>query len=237
VTPKGNILINSDYAEKVSLLKDSIKKLGFKYKDTKILLISHAHLDHAGGSAKIRAETKARYMVMDRDVGVIQSGGKTDFRYGKEPANNYPPAIVDRVLHDGDKVTLGGSTLVAHLTAGHTKGCITWTMQVKEKGKDYHVVIVGSVGVNPGYKLVNNSNYHTIAADYAKSFAVLKALPCDIFLGAHGMYFGLEEKYALRHKGGENPFIDPQGYKKYINLKEHDYHAELAKQKRAILFL
>jgi len=230
-TPKGNILINSDLEANVPMIKASIEKLGFKFNDTKILLISHAHWDHDAGSALVKEATGATYMVMDRDVSVVESGGKTDFAYGS--SSPYTPVKVDRVLHDGDKVELGGTVLVAHLTPGHTKGCTTWTMKVTEGGKTYDVVIIGSPNVNAGYKLVNNAAYPQIAADYELTWKVLKSLPCDIFLGAHGNYFGLDEKYPRMQPGSANPFIDPEGYKKYVAQKEQDFYAELAKQKSA----
>jgi len=229
-TPQGNILINSDLESNVPMIKASIEKLGFKFKDTKVLLISHAHWDHDAGSAKIKAMTGASYMVMDADVPVVESGGKTDFQYGNSPSFLYPPTKVDRVLHDGDEVKLGGAVLVAHLTPGHTKGCTTWAMKVTEGGKTYNVVIIGSPNVNPGYRLIHNNNYPQIAGDYERMWGVLKSLPCDIFLGAHGGYFGLEEKYPLMKDGGANPFIDPSGYKKFVAQKEQDFRTELAKQ-------
>ena len=232
-TPQGNILINSDLEANVPMIEASIEKLGFHLKDTKILLISHAHWDHDAGSAKIKEMTGASYMVMDGDVPVVESGGKTDFQYGSNRDFLYPPTKVDRVLHDGDTVRLGGAVLVAHLTPGHTKGCTTWTMRVAEGGKTYDVVIVGSPNINPGYKLVHNKNYPQIAADYERMWSVLKSLPCDIFLGAHGGYFGLQEKYALLRNGAANPFIDPSGYKKFVSEKEQDFRTELAKQKLA----
>ena len=232
-TPQGNILINSDLEANVPLIQASIEKFGFKFKDTKILLISHAHWDHDAGSAKIKELTGASYMVMDADVPVVESGGKADFQYGNRPEFLYPPAKVDRVLHDSDEVKLGGAVLVAHLTAGHTKGCTTWTMKVTEGGKTYNVVIVGSPNVNQGYKLVHNDAYPQIASDYLRLFDTLKVLPCDIFLGAHGGYFGLEEKYAHRKDGAANPFVDPDGYRKFVAEKEKEFRTELAKQRLA----
>jgi len=229
-TPQGNILINSDLEANVPIIQASIEKLGFKFNDTKILVISHAHWDHDAGSAKIKERTGASYMVMDADVPVVESGGKLDFQYGNNPDFLYPPTKVDRVLHDGDEVRLGGAVLVAHLTPGHTKGCTTWTMKVTEGGKTYNVVIIGSPNVNPGYKLIHNNNYPQIAEDYVRMWAILKSLPCDIFLGAHGSYFGLEEKYPRLKDGAANPFVDPVGYKKYIAEKEQDFNTELAKQ-------
>lgn len=233
-TPRGNILINSDFEATVPMIQASVEKLGFKFKDTKILLISHAHSDHAAGSAKIKELTGAAYMVMDGDVPVVESGGKADFQYGSTPGSLYPPTKVDRVLHDGDEVKLGGTVLVAHLTPGHTEGCTTWTMKVTIGGKTYNVVVLGSPNVNPGYKLVDNKAYPEIAQDYERMWRVLKSLPCDVFLGAHGGYFGMEEKYHRLQAGGENPFVDPEGYQKYVSQKEQEFRTELAKQKEHV---
>jgi metallo-beta-lactamase class B len=232
-TPQGNVLINSDLEANVPMIQASIEKLGFKFKDTKILLISHAHYDHDAGSATVKKMTGASYMVMDADVPVVESGGKADFQYGNRRAFWYQPTKVDRVLHDGDEVKLGGTVLVAHLTPGHTKGCTTWTMKVAEGGKTYDVVIIGSPNVNPGYKLVGNTAYPQIAEDYERMWRVLKSLPCDIFLGAHGGYFGLLEKYPLMQEGRVNAFVDPDGYKKYVAEKEQEFHSELEKQRLA----
>jgi metallo-beta-lactamase class B len=233
-TPQGHILINSDLETSVPLIRASVEKLGFKFSDIKVLLISHAHWDHDGGSAAIKRLTGATYMVMDADVSVVESGGKTDFQYGNEPASLYPPTKVDRVLHDGEKVKLGRTTLVAHLTPGHTKGCTTWTMKVQEAGKIYDVVIIGSPNVNQGYKLVMNSSYPEIASDYERTFRVLKSLPVDIFLGAHGDYFDLQAKYPRLKEGAVTPFIDPAGYKTYVTDREQAFRTELAKQKAAL---
>jgi metallo-beta-lactamase class B len=229
-TPAGNILINSNLESSLPAIRDSVEKLGFKFSDTKILLISHAHWDHCAGSAGIKAATGAQYMVMDADVHDIETGGKENFHYRGSPGTYYKPAKVDRVLHDGDEVKLGGMTLVAHLTAGHTKGCTTWTLKVNDGGKAYNVVIVGSPNVNEGYKLVNNPRYPNIANDYEHTFAVLKSLPCDVFLGAHGDYYKLSEKYPRLKAGGTNPFIDPNGYREYVKDREAAFRAELKRQ-------
>jgi len=233
VTPQGHILINSDLEESVPLIRSSVEKLGFKFGDVKILLISHAHWDHDAGSTLIKEMTGAKYMVMDEDAAVVESGGKSDFQYGNVASALYRPTKVDRVLHDGDEVTLGKATLVAHLTPGHTKGCTTWTMKVQESGRTYDVVIIGSPNVNPGYRLINNPVYPRIAADYERMFTVLKSLPCDIFLGAHGSYFDMETKYSRLKKGVGLPFVDPDGYKKFVAEKESAFRAELAKQRAA----
>ncbi len=230
VTPQGDILINSNLESSVPLIKKSVETLGFKFADIKILLISHAHYDHCAGSAEVKRLTGAKYFVMEADVPVVESGGRNDFHYAADKSMWFPPTHVDDVLHDEDRVTLGGSVLTAHLTAGHTKGTTTWTMDEVEGGKTLHVVIVGSPNVNPGYKLVANNTYPQIAADYQHGFDVMKALPCDIFLGAHGGYFGLIEKYNRWKAGDRNAFIDPQGYKAYVAEREQAFQAELKRQ-------
>lgn len=233
VTPQGNILINSNLQSSPSQIRKSIESLGFKYVDTKILLISHGHYDHCAGSAEIKRETGAKYEVMAQDVPVVESGGQNDFHYAADKAFEFPPTKVDRVLHDGETVSLGGTTLTAHLTAGHTRGTTTWTLDEKEDGRMLHVVIVGSPNVNPGYKLVHNTAYPQIAADYRHEFEVLKSMPCDIFLGAHGAYFDLLAKYDRMKKGDKGAFIDPAGYKAYIADRARAFEVEIQKQSGA----
>jgi metallo-beta-lactamase class B len=220
-TPQGNILINTDFEQDVPLIGKSIEQLGFKYSDTKIILISHAHGDHDAATGLVKKETGAKLMVMDADVPEEES-----------TARGRPGAHVDRVLHDRDTVELGGSKLVAHLTPGHTKGCTTWTMQVSDGARTLNVVIVGSPNVNPGYILVGNKNYPGIAEDYVKTFSVLKSLPCDLFLGAHGAYFGMKAKYEKMKAGAANPFIDPDGYKAYIAERDDTFRKEWERQKQ-----
>ena len=232
-TSQGHILINSDLEANVPMIRASIEQLGFKFTDVKILLISHAHWDHDAGSAMVKRLTGARYMVMEGDVPVVESGGKADFQYGKDPAMLYPATRVDRVLHDGDKVTLADVVLEAHLTPGHTKGNTTWTLPVRDGDTTYQAVIIGSPNVNPGYRLVDNPNYPTIAQDYERTFRVLKSLRCDLFLGAHGSYYGLEAKYANLKAGAANPFVDEKGCAVFVSQKEGEFRAEYAKQRTA----
>ena len=219
-TPQGHILINSDFEATVPAIRASVEKLGFKFTDIKILLGSHAHGDHMEGDALVKELSGARVMAMEQDVPWLRR---------MTPGNK--PHPIDKVLRDGEQVTLGGTTLVAHLTAGHTPGCTTWTTKVDENGKSYNVLIVCSVGVNPGTVLVNNKDYPSIADDYARSFQVLRTLPVDVFLGAHGAFYGLQAKYLNLAKGGANPFIDPAGFNAYLEEKEKAFHTELAAQK------
>jgi metallo-beta-lactamase class B len=225
-TPQGHILINPDYEESVPLIRSNIEKLGFHFSDIKIILISHAHDDHAAGCALAKKLTGAKLMVMDADVAEIENGGAGDFQYHQ----HWTPVKVDRILHDQDKVTVGGTTLIARLTPGHTKGCTTWTTTVKDSGHVYQVVIVGSPNVNPGYKLVGNRQYPQIATDYERTFRVLASLPCDVFLGAHGIYYDMDDKLKRLRTGASNPFIDPEGYRAYVTERERAFRAELAAQ-------
>ena len=229
-TPQGHILINSNVEAGVPLLRSSIESLGFKFSDIKILLISHAHWDHCAASATIKKLTGAKYMVMEGDVAVVESGGKNDFQYGADASTLYAPTGVDRILKDGDEVKLGDAVLTARLTPGHTRGCTTWTMKVKDGSKQRDVVIIGSPNVNPGYKLVDNTVYPGITPDFEKTFAVLKSLPVDYFLGSHGSYFDLETKYPRMKASAANVFIDPEGYKNYVADREQAFRRELAKQ-------
>ncbi|MSR59724.1 MAG: subclass B3 metallo-beta-lactamase [Planctomycetaceae bacterium] len=229
-TPDGHFLINSGYEETVPLIRASVESLGFKMRDVKALLASHAHADHVAGHAKLKELTGAKVYVMRGDDAVIATGGQGQYLYDE---SRWIPCPVDVVLDDTQKVTLGGVTLVSHRTPGHTRGCTTWTWQVAEGDKKYDVVVIGSPNVNPGYRLVKNRGYPEIAADFDKTFTVLKSLPCDVFLGAHGEYYGMAAKYERAQRAKEsdkNPFIDPEGYRAYVKLKEGVFRSILADQ-------
>jgi metallo-beta-lactamase class B len=234
VTPAGDVLINSSLESSVPLIRHSVEQLGFRFQDIRILLISHAHWDHDAGSAAIQRQTGARYMVMDGDVPVVESGGAQDFAY---PDSRYPAAKVDRVLHDGDEVRLGGTVLVAHKTPGHTRGCTTWTLKVMDGSRILNVVIVGSWNVNAGFRLADRpgkpASYPGIAADYRHTFALLKELPCDVFLGAHGAYFGMLEKLQRAAAGATvNVWVDPSGYQAAVAERKQAFEAELMRQQQ-----
>lgn len=229
VTPEGHALINSGYEETVPLIRASVEALGYKITDVKVLLASHAHSDHVAGHALLKELTGAKVYVMRGDDDVIASGGKGQYLY---TSSRWKPCPVDRVLKDGDEVTLGGTTLIARRTPGHTRGCTTWTWTVSEGDKKYEVVVIGSPNVNPGYKLAGNADYPEIAADFAETFRVLKSLKGEVFLGAHGNYYDMLAKYErLQKKDGTNPFLDLQGYRAYVELKEQAYLKTLTDQK------
>ncbi len=221
-TPQGHILINSDYERNVPAVRQSIEALGFKYTDIKILLGSHAHADHMEGDALVKQLTGAQVMAMAEDVPALEAmkpGGK--------------PHPIDRVLHDGDKVTLGGMTLVAHLTPGHTRGCTTWTFNVTEGARTESVLVIGSVGVNPGMKLVGNTQYPTIVEDFQKSFAFLRSQHPDIPLGSHPGMYNMNEKFAKIARGGPGPYVDPAGYVAELDIVEGVFKSVLAQQQGA----
>lgn len=227
-TPRGHILLDSGFAETVPQIRDNVKQLGFRLEDVKLLINSHAHYDHAGGLAELKALTGAQLAASEADAAQLAAGGRGDFQWGDLFA--FPPVAADRILHDGDTVELGGVWLVAHLTPGHTKGNTTWTMEVKDGGKTYNVVFMGSTSA-PGYKLVNNSKYPNIVADYQRSFRLLESLPCDVFLGPHGSFFRLQEKKALLEQGAAaNPFIDPQGYRQFLENSKQGFYEQLKAQ-------
>jgi metallo-beta-lactamase class B len=218
-TPVGHILINSDYEETIPVIRAGVEQLGFKFSDIKILLGSHAHPDHMSGDALFKELTGAKVMAMEQDVPAL----KNMRQGGKE----HP---IDRVLHDGDTVELGGTVLTAHLTPGHTKGCTTWTLKTQEGGKSYDVVIVGSVSLNAAV-LVNNTAYPEIADDFVRSFKTLRSLHADVFLGSHTGFYQMTQKYAKLAQGGPNPYIDPQGYQSLIDSSERAFNDRLAELK------
>lgn len=219
-TPEGHILIDSGFERTVPLIRESVRKMGFRFQDIKILLSSHAHSDHVAGHALVKEFSGARVMASQADAAVISAGGA-----GR-------PVPVDRILQDGDTVKLGGVTMTAHLTPGHTQGCTTWTMTVEESGRKHDVVFVGGYSINTGVRLVHNAGYPEIADDYARTFRVLKSLSCDVFLAQHGDMFGLEEKARKLRAGAKpNPFIDPDGYRKAVEAAERTYREQLRRER------
>lgn len=232
-TPQGHILLDSGLVETVPRIQDSVNQLGFKLEDVKVLINSHAHYDHAGGLAQLKKLTGAKLMIGEGDAKLVADGGRSDFQWADNPSYHFEPAVVDRVLRDQNKVELGGVTMTARITPGHTRGCTTWTMKVREGDRDLDVVFVGSTTI-PGYQLLNHPSYPRIVEDYAYTFALLKQIRCDVFLGPHGSFFALVEKRALLDKGAKtNPFIDPQGYRRFIDDTERAYQEQLAAERKS----
>jgi metallo-beta-lactamase class B len=227
-TSQGNILIETGFAETAPLIEKNIEKLGFRLSDVKVLLVSHAHYDHAGGLAELKGATGAKFIAMEQEAAALARGGRDDFAFGDRLA--FRPVKADQVIQDSDKVELGGVVIISHLTPGHTRGCTAWTMKASEGGKSYDVVLLGGTSI-PGYTLTNNAKYPQIIGDYAHTFEVLRGLKCDVFLAMHGFEFGLKDKMQRLAKGQTaNPFIDPQGYRKAIDKAEKNYRDQLAKE-------
>ena len=206
-TPKGHIVIDGGFVETAPMIRANIAKLGFRVEDVRILLSTHAHFDHAGGLARLQEWSGAKLFASRGDAPVLERGGRGDLQFGDRFP--FPALKPDRLLDDGDRVELGDTVLVARITPGHTPGCTTWTTTIGGK----HVVIVGSPTVPKEYKLTP-----AIKAQYRRTFAILKSLPCDIFLGSHGRFFDLDGKLA-----GKKSFVDPEGYLAFIERQERDF--------------
>ena len=240
-TPAGNILINANLASSPAQIRASVEQLGFHWADTRVLLNSQAHFDHVAGAAQVLRETHARNMVMAGDAEAMASGGRKDFAYKSDGILVYPAAHVDRVLQDGETVTLGGVTLIAHKTAGHTRGCTTWTMRVHLPGEPAgvlrDVVIVGGVSALSQYALAGHVSkahpvtYPGIVEDFRATFVTLRKLPCDVFLGAHGLYFDMLPKLARGRQGGASVWLDAPGYRRFVDGAERSFEANVAQQK------
>ncbi len=221
-TPKGNILLDTGYPDMASQIEGNIKTLGFKLEDTKILINSHAHIDHGGGMAELKTATGGQLVAMAEDAPYFESGGHNDVLFGDR--NLFPPVHVDRVIHDGDTVTLGGETLTAHLTPGHTPGNTTWTTTVTDGGKTYNVAFFGIVTPFPNTNLAGTPAYPNMGADWARTMKVLPTLPCEVFLASNGSFFNMEQKHeALMKSSDPNPFIDAAGCKAYVERGEATY--------------
>jgi metallo-beta-lactamase class B len=230
-TPAGHVVIDAGYESTVPQIEKNIRTLGFKVEEVRILLNTQAHYDHAAGFAQLKKDTGARLMVSGPDADVIERGGVNDFSFGdKYP---FPAAHVDRRLEDGDTVTLGTLTLHAHVTPGHTKGCTTWAFSVTENNRELHVVEMCGLTVLDTTHLRNNPGYPEIVRDYEKTFVAMRKIPVDIFLGAHPSYYDGAAKAAKlkANPSGPNPFIDPEGYQRYIDTGEQRFRAALAKEK------
>jgi len=232
-TPEGGILIDSTYEVNVPVIQESMSKLGLKFNNIKIILGSHAHGDHQEADAMVAEMTGARAMALAEDI--------PDLQRMRTPSGKARPTY--QMLHDGDEVKLGGTSLVAHLTPGHTHGCTTWTMRVQENGETHNVVIIGSMGVNTGTRLWTNGALTPIGEEYVRGFKAMHALSGDVPLGSHPAMHGLVEKYKKLSGSGlspavgtlyvPNPYIDPKGYLTELNIEETAFNIELDNQKKA----
>ncbi len=222
-TPKGHILIDGAFPESAARILENVRALGFRPEDIRILLSTHAHADHAGGLAELKAKTGARLYAGAADVPQLARGGLGDFAFGDDLP--FPPVTADVAVKDGDEVTLGDVTVRALATPGHTPGCTSWAFTFQDQGKPLRVLVIGGTSA-PSYRLVENAKYPAIAADFERTFARLSAEACDIFIEGHGFSFGLEEKRA-----GRRSFIDPEGCRESLARAEQTFRRQLEQQR------
>lgn len=215
-TPAGHILLNGTMPRSAPLVRDAIRKLGFRVEDIHLLLFSHAHIDHVGTLAYFKALTGARVEALAEEVELLTTGGRTDYLYGKLSLLHFKPVIPDHVFHDGDTITFGGLSLTAHYTPGHTRGAVTWETTVEDNGRTYHVVFPDGGGINPGTHLVKKASYPGIADDYRRTFRFQETLHPDIFLAYHAEFFGLEAKRERMETEGVQAWVDPDGYQHQV---------------------
>lgn len=235
-TPEGLILLDGGFPETAPLIEKNLATLGFSIGDVRILLNSHAHFDHAGGLAELAAKSGATVVASELDAPQLEAGGKGDFAWGDDAT--FPPVHVGRRVKDRETVTLGGVTLTAQITAGHTRGCTTWTASFEAAGVRRDAVFVCSVSVPDvaAYRLLDNPRYPGIASDYEASFRRLRELPCDLFLAAHGAFFDLAGKTKRRAMGMgmRDPFVDPEGYRAYVDRAEAAFREALARSRPSV---
>lgn len=232
VTPQGHILVDAGFPETATQIIKNVRTLGFKPEEIKVMVNTQAHFDHAGGFAEIKKLSGAKMIASPLDKIMIEDGGKNDFTWGD--TLTYEPVKVDRVVKDREKVSLGGASLTAVFTPGHTKGCTAWEYSVTEKGRKYKVLFWGSAS-SPGYKFYGNKNYQNIVAEYEKTFAVMKTLKPDVFLASHGSFFDLLGKAEkIRVTREPNPFIDSKAFTEYAVEAEKGHRAKLAEQKKSV---
>jgi metallo-beta-lactamase class B len=226
-TQSGHFLLDGGFAETAPQIEQNIQQLGFKIEDVKILVNSHAHFDHAGGLAELKQKSGANFIASAGDAQLLKNGGHGDFRFGDTLL--FPPVEPDQIIRDGESIRLGHQVMTAHSTPGHTKGNTTWTTKIRVGEKSYDVVFVGSQSALD-YRFVGRESYPGIRADFEKSFAVLKSLPCDIFLGSHGSFFDFVQKRERLLHGETTAFVDPDGYNRYLTDSEKDFREKVAKQ-------
>jgi metallo-beta-lactamase class B len=232
VTPQGHILVDGGMPDTAPIIERSIRSLGFKPEEIRILLTTQAHFDHVGSHAYFQKLSDARVEVMAGDDRLLRDGGASDYLFAKQPSFHFPAVRVDRVLRDGDTVSLGDIRLTARQTPGHTPGSTTYVTGVKENGRDYRVVFAASTGVNPGTRFVKDPSYPGIAADYRKAFAVLESLEPDIFVSGHASFFRLQHKRKrMNPKSPAEAFVDREGYRKLLAERKRTFEDLVAKER------
>jgi metallo-beta-lactamase class B len=229
-TPAGHILLDAALPESAPLIEDNIRALGFKLSDVRYLLNSHAHFDHSGGLAQLKRDAGAQLIASEGDRSALEGG----FYLGSEDVAAFaaPPVKVDRAVNDGDTVSLGGATLTANITPGHTRGCTSWSTRVRDAGRELQVLFFCSSSVAAN-RLVGRPQYPGIVADYEETFARAQKLRVDVFLAGHAEFFNLHEKRARVEQGGPNPFIDSAEFQAYMQRSQTEFRRQLAAQQAA----
>jgi len=221
-TPEGHILVSANYESSVPIIKANVEELGFDFEDIKILISGHAHPDHIEGNALVKELTGAEVVVGRLEVPAIEAARTPD---GK-------PLPIDRIVDEGDTVSLGGTTLTAHLLPGHTKGCLAWSLDLEEDGRTYYGFIECSLN-GRFLDYVDNEDYPNIVDDMRATYRKAREIPAEVWVSSHGVFYGLDEKYAkleTRREGDPNPFVDPEGYKAAVAEQERLFEEALARQ-------
>jgi metallo-beta-lactamase class B len=224
-TSEGHILMNTGMPSSGPVIVESVRKLGFRPEDIKLMINGHAHIDHAGAFAFLKQQFSAQLAVMKDDVEAMESGDKNDFKYANDFV--YPSVKVDRILRDGDTIKMGDVLLTAYHTPGHTRGATTWIANIAVDGKAYVVAFPDGAGFNPGYRLVKNPSYPGIAEDYRRTHHFLETLKPDIWLAQHNEYYDFESKRQRAQTEGMKAWIDPEGYRRFIAGKKRDFEDEV----------
>lgn len=224
-TSEGHILMNTGVPSSGPMMVDSIRKLGFKPEDIRIMINGHAHIDHAGAFAFMKKLTGAQLAVMKDDVAAMENGDRDDFKYGNDLT--YEGVKVDRILRDGDTVKLGDVLLTAYHTPGHTRGATTWIANLVVDGKAYVVAFPDGAGFNPGYRLAKDPSYPGITDDYRNTHHALEMIKPDIWLAQHNEYYDLEGKRKRAETEGVKAWIDPDGYRRFIAGKKRAFEDEV----------
>jgi metallo-beta-lactamase class B len=232
-TPQGHILINTGVGDTAQKIKAGVEQLGFKMSDVKMITATHGHYDHVAGIADLKKMTGAQVVISEPDKELIETGGKADFRFGDTPSARFEPVKVDRTFKDGENLVLGGTTLTAHLHAGHTKGATSFTTDVRENGKTYRVIIANMGSINPGVTVTGMPKYPGITQDYARTFISQKEMKIDVWLASHASQFRLHEKYKPGDPYNPDRFVDPNGFLESVRRLENAYLAQVAKERGA----
>lgn len=230
-TPEGNILINTGVGDTAKEIAKNVEKLGFKISDTKILTATHGHFDHVSGMVALKRLTGAKLIVSEAEKELLETGGRADFRFGETPGAQFEPVKVDQTFKDGGKIALGGTELTAHLHPGHTKGATSFTLDVRENGKTYRVIIANMGSINPGVKVSGMPNYPGIAEDYARTFAAQKEMKIDVWLASHAGQFHMHKKYKPGDPYNPDRFVDPKGFLESVQRLETTYLTQLAAER------